>query len=174
MMVDGKNIAVEANKNQFLSTFHMLKKMVEICPEMIWERRFYEVPFWYQVYHCVYFLDYWFRDDYRIPFTPLSDIGKDVLPEFEEDVPKQAYISRIQMKEYISVLEPKVNKFFGRLTDVNLGETIMMEEGHYVTYTDIIVCQSRHIMYNMGYLNGILRSFGLEESDWWAYNEREQ
>ena len=28
-------------------------------------------------------------------------------------------------------------------------------------------------MYNVGYLNGILRSLDLNESDWYAYNEKE-
>ncbi|MDO5293460.1 MAG: hypothetical protein Q4F05_12005 [bacterium] len=36
----------------------------------------------------------------------------------------------------------------------------------------IIISQNRHVMYNIGYLNGILRSLHLKKSDWWSYNEQ--
>ena len=39
---------------------------------------------------------------------------------------------------------------------------------------DIFFSQSRHIMYNVGYCNGILRERNLAESDWYAYNEPEE
>lgn len=166
------NRAIEANKNQFLSTYHMLRKMVEVCPDDVWAERFHDVPFWYQIYHCVFFVDFWFREDYTIEFVPLMKFPDNIPPEFETRIPEETFISRTQMNEYLDVLEPKIQQFFDGLTDEDLSKSIV-PGNEYFTYTDAIVCQSRHIMYNMGYLNGILRDRNLEESDWWAYNERE-
>ena len=98
------------------------------------------------------------------------DFGEDVPPEFEADIPKDTYIPREIMKQYLNAIEEKVHCFFESLTDTDLGKEIIPNAENY-TYMDIIVSQNRHVMYNIGYLNGILRTLGLSESDWWAYNE---
>ncbi len=71
--------AITANKNQFFSTYHMLKKIVEVCPDDVWAKYFHKIPFWYQVYHCAFFIDYWFRDEYETFFSPLTNVGNGIL-----------------------------------------------------------------------------------------------
>ncbi|MBE5960983.1 MAG: DinB family protein [Lachnospiraceae bacterium] len=169
-MNENVNPAIKAERNQFMSTYHMLKKMVDVCPDEVWKEYYYGVPFWYQVYHCVYFMDFWFRKEYKTEFIPLSDIGQGIPPEFEYEIPEEAFISRTDMKTYLSILEEKIDAFFYGIQDSDLGKHIDSPL-FFMTYADIIASQNRHVMYNMGYLNGILRSMNLEESDWWAYNE---
>ena len=41
------------------------------------------------------------------------------------------------------------------------------------TCRDALTTRNRHAMYNVGYLNGILRGLGLPESDWYSCNEGE-
>ena len=50
---------------------------------------------------------------------------------------------------------------------------VLPEQAH-MTLLDVIFTQTRHIMYNVGYCNGILRERNLPESDWYAYNETEE
>ena len=44
---------------------------------------------------------------------------------------------------------------------------------HKFTRRDALATRNRHMMYNVGYLNGILRGLGLPESDWYSCNEDE-
>lgn len=167
-----ENPAINANKNQFMSSFKMLKDLITICPDHVWSRYFYEVPFWYQVYHTVYFVDYWMREDYGSEFIPLMGFGPAIPPEFETEIKEDMFISRSDMEQYIKLLEIKLDCFFSKLEDEDLGRPIA-PGADYHTYTDVFVCQNRHVMYNVGYLNGLFRSLELPESDWWAYNEKE-
>ena len=59
--------AAQAVGNQFMSTFQMLRTFVDVCPQAVWESRFFGFPYpvWYQAYHAAYFIDYWLQDDYR-------------------------------------------------------------------------------------------------------------
>ncbi len=164
--------AAEAARNQFDSSYKMLTTLVEVCPDDVWYEFFNEVPFWYQVYHVVYFIDYWFRDDYLRDDFMCVEFDKRIPPEFEHDVDNSFAVSRKVIREYLSKIHEKTLRVFDTLTDNMLGDSILIEDNY--TYMDVIICQVRHIMYNIGYLNGILRSKGLEESDWWAYNEKEE
>ncbi len=59
-----KRLITEALRNQFDSTFHMARILVEVCPEKIWADSYNEAPFWQQVFHYVYFIDFWMRERY--------------------------------------------------------------------------------------------------------------
>jgi len=82
------------------------------------------------------------------------------------------FISQDKMLEYLDVIQMKTTNMFHNLNDEKLSSSIFNNDPQY-TYTDVIVGQIRHIMYNVGYINGILRELGLPESDWYAYNEPE-
>jgi hypothetical protein len=149
----------------------MLERLVEVCGDETWQARFNDCPFWYHVYHAAYFIDYWLREspdsgEFKacIPFA--------VPPEFECEIGSEVFISRAAMQEYLRRLKQNTSAFFHSLTDEKL--TLPAVDGkpdH--TYLDVILGQIRHVMYNVGYLNGILRGRGEEESDWYAYNEED-
>lgn len=56
-----KRLLTEVLRNQFDSTFHMARVLVKVCPNEVWASSYNEVPFWQQVFHYVYFIDYWMR-----------------------------------------------------------------------------------------------------------------
>lgn len=166
-------VITEAARNQFESTYKMLVTVVDVCPDDMWYEYFSGVPFWYQVYHSAYFVDYWLRDAFDGSEFRSMIFDSLIPPEFEHPVGRKLSISRKDMKEYLEKVQHKVTRFFTRLDDAQLGETV--DEGQkQTTYADVILAQNRHIMYNIGYLNALLRSRGLEESDWYAYNEEEE
>ena len=63
MEKETRNPLVTAAKGQLFSCYQMLETLVDVCPDEIWQSVYGEVPFWYQVYHTAYFVDYWLRED---------------------------------------------------------------------------------------------------------------
>lgn len=167
--------AAEAARGQFNSTLHMLKTFIEVCPQPVWENCYFgfSYPVWYQVFHVAYFIDYWFRDHYDGSEYRCMVFDERLPPEFEREVDAALMVSRKDMLLFVDRLAHKTARFFDDLDDAKLGGDIVESAANY-TYADVVFAQIRHVMYNVGYLNGILRSLDLTESDWYAYNEKEE
>ncbi|MDP3448548.1 MAG: DinB family protein [Eubacteriales bacterium] len=160
----------DAARGQLFSCYQMLETLVEVCPDDVWAGEFSGVPFWYQVYHTAYFVDYWFREDSAGAGFPCLRFDPRIPPEFEWDLPEDALISRETMRDYLRVIRAKLERIFTNMTDADLSRHSFAQEAE-VTLLDAIFSQTRHIMYNIGYCNGILRARDLQEADWFAYNE---
>ena len=164
---------VAAAREQFFSCYHMLETLVDICPDEVWFSRYGDVPFWYQVYHTIYFVDYWFRADYAAEDYLVMRFDPRIPPEFEWEIPAGVSLSRADMQEYLARIREKLNRIFSALSDESLRRQVLPQEEN-MTLLDVIFTQARHVMYNLGYCNGILRAHDLPESDWYAYNESEE
>ena len=164
---------VSAAKGQLFSCYQMLETLVDVRPDEIWQSVYGEVPFWYQVYHTAYFVDYWLREDCSGADFPSLLFDPRIPPEFEWAVPQEAFLSRGIMRLYLRLIRQKLNRICASLADSDLARPALDSEPE-VTLLDAIFSQARHIMYNVGYCNGILRRLDLDESDWYAYNERDE
>ena len=68
-----QNLLIAAAKGQLFSSYQMLETLVDVCPDEIWQGVYGEVPFWYQVYHTAYFVDYCSAKTARaVAFPPLA------------------------------------------------------------------------------------------------------
>ena len=170
MEYDTQNPLVAAAKGQLFSCYMMLETLVEVCPDEIWQGVYGEVPFWYQVYHTAYFVDYWLREGRAGGGFPSARFDPRIPPEFEWVLEADVLLSRETMRVYLRLIRQKLNRIFASLTDCDLSRPAFELEPE-VTLLDAIFSQARHIMYNVGYCNGILRAHDLAESDWFAYNE---
>jgi hypothetical protein len=150
----------------------MARVLVKVCPGEVWAESYNEVPFWQQVFHYVYFIDFWMREKFD-ETEWRSLIFEDA---YNTDLYAGSYeglfISQDKMLEYLDAIQAKTTSLFDRLNDEKLSNSVFGNNPQF-TYADVIIGQIRHIMYNIGYLNGILRELGLPESDWYAYNEPE-
>ncbi len=166
--------AVEPLRGQFASTLKMLKTFVEVCPQDVWESCYFgfSYPVWYQVFHAAFFIDFWFRDAYDGSEYRTMVFDQRIPPEFEHEVDPSLMVSREDILIFLDKLQTKTQRYFDNLHDGMLGDSIVKGVENY-TYADAVIGQIRHVMYNVGYLNGILRSLDLEESDWYSYNEKE-
>ncbi len=171
-MSTGKRIITESAFNQLGSSMQMLKILVDVCEDDVWHTVYYGHPFWYHVYHVAYFIDYWLREYYSNSSFKSMEFNELIPPEFKHPVDSSLSICRADMLEYVHLLFIKSERFFARLDDKRLSQPAVGDR-HDLTYADVIMTQLRHIMYNIGYLNGILRGLGLQESDWFAYNEND-
>jgi hypothetical protein len=166
------NLITEALRNQFDSTFHMAVILVDICPEKIWASSYNEVPFWQQVFHYVYYIDFWMREKYDDSEWRTMIFDDAYTTDLYAASYDGLFISKEEMLKYLDAIQIKTTGVFNNLNDEKLGTSVFGNNPQY-TYADVIIGQIRHIMYNIGYLNGILRELGLPESDWYAYNESE-
>lgn len=173
MESDVQNPLLASARGQIFSCYQMLETLVDVCPDEIWQSVYGEVPFWYQVYHTVYFVDYWLREDCSGAGFPSLRFDPRIPPEFEWSVPQDAYLSREIMHLYLRLIRQKLVRIFAARTDSDLARPAFLQEPD-VTLLDAIFSQTRHIMYNVGYCNGILRAHDLDESDWYAYNETDE
>lgn len=165
-----KKMITEVLRNQFDSTFHMARVLVKICPSEIWANTYNGVPFWQQVFHYVYYIDFWMRVKYDDGEWRTLIFDDAYTTDLYADNYDELFISQDQMLEYLDIIQTKTTCVFDNLNDEKLSVLVWDNASHH-TYADVIVGQIRHIMYNVGYLNGILRELGLPESDWYAYNE---
>ena len=157
-------------RDQLFSSYQMLETLIEVCPDYVWSGIFNEIPFWYQVYHTVYFVDYWFRSDQDVAGFPSMPLDPRIPPEFESEIPAGLTISREIIREHLRFIKEKLNLIFASIKESDLTLPAFAQEPE-VTLLDAIFSQTRHIMYNIGYCNGILRGQNLAEADWFAYNE---
>ncbi|NLV58060.1 MAG: DinB family protein [Clostridiales bacterium] len=167
-----KRLITETLRNQFDSTLHMARILVKVCPDSVWALSFNGVPFWQQVFHYVYYLDFWMRESYdESPWRSMIFDDAYTTDLYAESY-KGLFISRKEMLCYLERIGQKTARIFDSLEDDQLSVPVEGDDPHY-SYADVIVGQIRHVMYNIGYLNGILRQQGMPESDWYSYNEPE-
>lgn len=166
-------IITKALQNQYESSHKMLTDLVDRIPNHLWCDLYQEVPIWKQVYHVVFFIDFWFRDTYDDSDFKSMTFKDTITPELVDDAPEGTYITRNEMKEYLEKIHNKTIRIFELLSDIDMARPIMKGIENY-TYTDVVLGQIRHIMYNVGYCNSCLRENGLPEADWYAYNEYDE
>ena len=167
-----QRLVTEAFRNQFDSTLHMARKLIDVCPDEIWAASFNEVPFWQQVFHYVYFMDFWMREIYDDSEWRVKIFDDKYTTDLYADSYAGLFISREIMRAYLDAIQTKTSRVFDNMDDEKLSVPVCGDNQQY-SYADVIVGQIRHVMYNIGYLNGILRGRGLPESDWYSYNEPE-
>jgi len=155
---------------QFDSSMQMMERLIQGCPDDRWTELCGQVPFWHQVYHVVFFIDFWLRKDYRDENFRSMQLDPRISPELGDPIPAGLLISREDMSRYLNLIWEKSKAIFDGLEDNVMGREVVEGAENY-TWADIITGQIRHIMYNIGYLNAFLRQDGLPESDWYAYNE---
>lgn len=165
-------VVTEALQGNFDSSTQMLENLITLCPDDVWLDTEGGAPFWHQVYHVVFFIDFWLREQHDDGSYRDLMAEKGLSPHLQDAPQEGQFLSRCAMSEYLSAILTEVAAFFDSLDDEKLAEKVAPEMCPH-TFADAIAGQLRHIMYNLGLLNGILRRHGLPEADWYAYNEVE-
>ena len=160
------NKRVKIIKRSFDPSMEMLQGVVDNCPEDLWFDDSIGFPFWQQIWHVLFFVDVWLREDYTRG-VPYRVFEKD-LPE---DLAKRSddHLTQAEAREYLARLKDKTERFFSQLDDDKLLAPIV--EGRPNTYLDTILGQIRHIQYHVGHSNCLLKSREADTSRWVAFNE---
>lgn len=162
------NQYVEILKRGFMPSFKMLKGIVDNCPEDIWLKEVRGFPYWQQVYHVSFFVDYWLREDYSKGVEFRSVIfDKEVYVELDQR--SDEVLTKNELQDYLIKIEEKIEGIFANLTDEQLLEEIVPGSGF--TYNDVILSQIRHIQYHVGNANSLLKYQDVPTVNWMGYNE---
>jgi len=169
-----EDILLKATRRQLESSYQMLYEMIDICPDGIWVKINGAFPFWQQIYHASYWLDFWLRDAYDGSEFRSMIFDEGISFELKREVTNfSSFLTKAQLKEYMVKIHSKTERIFERLNDDLLSTPIIQGKFDY-TYADVIMGQIRHIMYHVGHCNSILRNNDLPAVEWIAHNEKRQ
>jgi hypothetical protein len=145
--------------NQFGASIEMLENAISICPDELWNT---EERFWYNAFHCIFFMDYYLSKQPK-EFVPPAPFD---FSEFEDRMPSQIY-SKPEILEYLSFCKQKSKNLFAELNTQKLNERWINESGS-MNYSilEILVYNMRHIQHHAAQLNILLRQNIQNVPDW--------
>ena len=154
---------LEIAKTQFDLSFLMLEKMIEQCPDDLWDKKKGGFVFWQQILHAFAGINYWLRMNNDIFQEPFAD--KKVYPELEQEPENQ--LTKEDITDYKNSVKELASAFFCGKDDEWLGYNSAVYDK--IKNLDVIFMQVRHIQYHVGHCNSILRENNREAVDWIDY-----
>ncbi|MFD2100402.1 DinB family protein [Flagellimonas iocasae] len=136
--------------SQFGASIDMLQNAISLCPEDIWDN---EEKFWYNAYHCIFFLDYYLTPD-PVNFTPPLPFDES---EFEDRMPPRTY-SKTEVLEYLSYCRKKCKSLIHELSKESIQHhwTNQSKTMDY-NVVEILLYNMRHVQHHAAQLNLLLR-----------------
>jgi hypothetical protein len=150
--------------SQLGAAVQMLENAIVARPQELWDDRSRTRPFWYHVYHTLYFLDLYFSDSPKgfAPPAPFTLSGH--VPD--GTVPDSAY-SREEMRTYLEHGRRKGMKMIEALTD----EKALQRCGFSwvdVSVSELVIYNMRHVQHHAAQLNLIHRQV-VDSSPGWVF-----
>lgn len=149
---------VKSLHKDFNSTLTMLERLIESCPQEIWESK--ETLFWQHIFHAITGIEFWFRNEGEKFFEPV--FRDDVTPDFEKKT--NSFASKIEMKEYLLKNKEIAEKFFINLDNESLLDPCEIYKK--MNKADAALMQIRHIQHHIGYCNCLLTQNKQEAVEW--------
>lgn len=166
----------------FAAVIDMLKNIIVICPDEIWEK---EKKIFYMTYHTLIFLDYGLTNPVKdfqtnVPYTISDpdhlppDAIDDVIPnEFYSKKELQAYISIIREKCKNLIMHTPVEKFSDRWInddEINMHGLCSSLTIKY-NLLEILLYNFRHVQHHVAQLNLLLRQKANVATDWISHSD---
>ncbi len=153
------NSLKESLWNQFGAGIDMLENAITLCSADLWNT---DKKFWYNAYHCLFFLDYYLTMETKT-FSPPAPF---TLSEFENTMPERVY-SKEEILTYLHFCRKKCHAFINGLTDetVHLHWVNMSKTMDYPV-VEILLYNMRHVQHHAAQLNLILRQKINDAPDW--------
>jgi len=151
-------------RNQFFLSFYMLEKIIEICPDELWNKKLSGFIFWQQLLHTFSGIHCWLRSEKPeiIPSFPTFN-GKNIYPELEND--PEIMLTKMEIKNLCNETKEIAEKWFEKKDDDWLKMTLFNN----FTNFDNTTGQLRHIMYHIGHCEVIFREYGIKTGDYLDY-----
>jgi hypothetical protein len=142
--------------NQFGASIDALENAIEMCPEGVWDN---ERKFWYNAYHCLFFLDYYLTlEPAKFAPQPIA------IAEFEDRMPETAY-TKVEILEYLEFCREKCRDLIAGLTD-EIAEGRWVNAYKNYPFLEILLYNMRHVQHHAAQLNLILREEIGDAPDW--------
>jgi hypothetical protein len=163
------NALIKSLKDQFFLSFSMLEKIIENCPNELWNSKKSGFVFWQQLYHTFYYVRYWLRDENCEVNDPYKELNLN--PELEKEpeniLTKDNMISfNIETKEIVEKWFEGKNDDWLKLLFFKNPPYIQLEK---LKNNDVIVDQIRHLMYHVGHCEAIFRENKIKTVEYLDY-----
>ena len=136
--------------SQFGASIDMLENAIQMCPANVWDT---DKLFWYNAYHCLFFLDYYLSLEPKgfMPPAPFT------LSEFGDDMPERTYTQN-ELLTYLSFCRNKCYQVISNLTE-EVANSYWTNESQTMKYPviEILLYNMRHVQHHAAQLNLILR-----------------
>jgi hypothetical protein len=151
---------------QFGASIDMLKNAIILCPTEFWNT---ETKFWYNAYHCLFFLDYYLTLE-PINFAPPKPF---TLSEFEDRMPDSVY-SKDELLTYLQFCRKKCHCLIGGMTD-EISKSFWTNESKTMSYNiiEILLYNMRHVQHHSAQLNLLLRQ-EINNAPEWVYEAEDK
>jgi hypothetical protein len=136
----------------------MLEHSIKLCPEELWADKKLQPQFWQEVYHTLYYLDFYFGTNWKK--QPERFDVKENLGEVPETV-----LSKEDLLNYLEEMRNKCVDVLGNLTN----EQIQGKNSYFWTGSTLshkLVYNIRHSQHHVGKINNILSTNGIEAAKW--------
>jgi hypothetical protein len=150
-------------ERQFFLPFSMLEKVIEKCPENLWNEKKSGYIFWQQILHALTGIGFWFRLTNEKFIEPFYE--KKVYPELEKDA--ETNLLKEEIVDYKNEVKRLCEEFFCGKDDAWLNEDSILFSK--IKNIDVVMMQIRHVQYHVGYCNSIFKENGVEPVEWIDY-----
>lgn len=149
---------------QFGASIDMLENAIAFCPKELWDT---DTQFWYNAYHCLFFLDYYLtlKPETFAPPQPFT------LSEFEDTLPDRIY-SKEELLDYVQFCRAKCIDCIAGLTRESL-ENKWINESKSMQYPviEFLLYNMRHVQHHAAQLNLLLRQ-GCNDAPEWVFGSK--
>jgi hypothetical protein len=165
---------------QFGAGIDMLKHVIQLCPEEYW---LFNKKMFYQVYHCLLFLDYYLTippDNFSSPlsftFTAPEHIPVDAIDDL---VPDRMY-SKKELLSYLQLSREKCYTLIMGLTEKQMSQCWIEKPDQLAppgtmnyTVMEILLYNMRHVQHHTAQLNLLLRQ-GIGKAAAWPLQPEDE
>ncbi len=145
--------------HQFGASIDMLENAIAMCPEELWDNN---DKFWYNAYHCIFFLDYYLTLEPE-KFTPPPPFS---LSEFKSaEMPERTY-TKEELITYTHFCRNKCHDLFAGMTE-DIANMRWKNEWRDYSIMEIIIYNMRHVQHHAAQLNLLLRQ-GMNDAPKWV------
>ena len=152
------SIFLALNQSQYNAAIQMIQKIIINCSEDLWSKELDEPSFWQQVYHTLYYLDFYSEatpNGFKSPFDVEEDLNKKI----------KKFITKKNLLDYTKKIEKKMKLFLKSLTTEQLeGKNPFYWTGKNVA--ERIIYNLRHTQHHIGKLNSILQRHSNNSIKW--------
>ncbi len=151
------NAVIMAQKGAIDTSFTLLNKFIDICPDEIWAEKSGGWAVWQQVYHCVSAVKFFTGLNEGIPALADEDVAG--LSKVAETT-----VGKDQVKKALSAAQATAEKYIASLTDADLtarNQSVYAAIEWDITHAFTLSMIAAHNLYHLGGCDAALRNRGL-------------
>lgn len=155
--------------HQFGAAIDMLDNAIKACPDGLWDAQTEERPFWYVVYHTLFWLDFYLSGTGE-GFKPPPPFGLEELDPAGV-LPERPY-TKDELRTYLKHGRNKCRVTIESMTDEKAYRLFKFGRVD-LSFAELLLYNMRHVQHHAGQLNLVLRQT-IDSAPGWAFRAKGQ